>query len=81
MSAKQWMPNQCMPLHFLYGPNDCCLCNAKIENVELKRIVYDIKHELFANIQAFKHKLISDEEFCSRLLETEAKLKAAYERP
>ncbi|KKL13009.1 hypothetical protein LCGC14_2530070 [marine sediment metagenome] len=31
MSAKQLMPNQHVPLHFLYGRNDCCLCNHQIQ--------------------------------------------------
>ena len=31
---KQWMPNQCVLLHFLYGFDNCC--NARRENTLLK---------------------------------------------
>lgn len=37
---KQLMSNQCTPLHFLYGPSDCCLCGARMERDLLKE---DIK--------------------------------------
>lgn len=48
MSAKALMPNQCMPLHFIYGPADCCLCHAKAEvdvtaMLEYQRIVDEIR--------------------------------------
>lgn len=39
MAAKQLMPNQCMPLHFIYGPGDCCLCNARAELERFKQMV------------------------------------------
>lgn len=36
MAAKQLMPNQCTPLHFIYGRDDCCLCGAraKLDNAK-----------------------------------------------
>jgi hypothetical protein len=36
MSTKVLFRDQHKPLHFLYGHNDCCLCNAenKIKNLE-----------------------------------------------
>lgn len=36
MATKQLMPNQCTPLHFIYGPSDCCLCAARNELVRAK---------------------------------------------
>lgn len=41
MAAKQLMPNQCTPLHFLYGPSDCCLCGARAELASFKAMVRD----------------------------------------
>jgi hypothetical protein len=29
MAAKQILPNQHVPLHFLYGIHDCCLCKSQ----------------------------------------------------
>ena len=36
MSAKALQPNQCTPLHWIYGKEDCCLCraNKRIEELE-----------------------------------------------
>jgi len=45
MSTKQLLPNQCTPLHFLYGKNDCCLCNAKEEIDKLKAEIEDLKRD------------------------------------
>lgn len=45
MSAKVLMPNQCMPLHFLYGRDNCCLCNANYRITELEREVTELKKE------------------------------------
>lgn len=39
MAAKQLLPNQCTPLHFLYGPADCCLCEARAEMERFKTMV------------------------------------------
>ncbi len=38
MSTKALLPNQCMPLHIIYGEDDCCLCRAhrRIRELELK---------------------------------------------
>jgi hypothetical protein len=44
MAAKQLMPNQHMPLHFLYGFHDCCLCKSQ-QNEEFYKQIYkdDVK--------------------------------------
>ena len=44
MAAKQLMPNQHMPLHFLYGSHDCCLCKSQ-QNEEFWKTIYkdDVK--------------------------------------
>lgn len=43
MSAKQLLPNQCIPLHLVYGTNNCCLCKAKREIEELKEEIARLK--------------------------------------
>lgn len=32
MAAKQLIPNQHTPLHFIYDKDDCCLCASKFDN-------------------------------------------------
>ncbi len=39
MSAKIPLPNQCFYLHQYYTPQDCCLCKAREEIEELKKII------------------------------------------
>jgi hypothetical protein len=39
MAGKQMMPNQCTPLHFIYGANNCCLCNSRDELERFKTMV------------------------------------------
>jgi hypothetical protein len=36
MANKQSPLNQCIPLHDIYGVDNCCLCQAKSENEPLK---------------------------------------------
>ena len=43
MSAKMLMPNQCMPLHFLYGRHDCCLCNANAQITQLEARIAELE--------------------------------------
>ena len=43
MAAKALMPNQCTPLHFIYGVRDCCLCHSNVERDLLKE---DLKYLL-----------------------------------
>ena len=51
MSAKILLPNQCMPLHFIYGREDCCLCRAKIEIEELKAEMQKLSDKLNAKVK------------------------------
>ena len=46
MSAKALMPNQCVPLHFLYGAQDCCLCRSHGEEAALRLRVGELEKEL-----------------------------------
>lgn len=39
MATKQLMPNQCTPLHFIYGERDCCLCNSRSDLERFKVMV------------------------------------------
>lgn len=54
MSAKQILPNQHGPLHFIYGRGDCCLCAA--ENKLLA--VQDMSGTYFALIELMDKALI-----------------------
>jgi hypothetical protein len=45
MTCKTLLPNQCTPLHFLYGQNDCCLCHAHKEIEDLKAEIEKLKAE------------------------------------
>lgn len=47
MVAKQLLPNQCMPLHFIYGRNDCCLCKERERANELEARVKKLLSELY----------------------------------
>jgi hypothetical protein len=49
MAVKQLMPNQCVPLHFIYGPQNCCLCNARQETIAAKR---DLAKKVLAAVDA-----------------------------
>ena len=33
--VKQFLPNQHLPLHYIYGPHDCCLCRSEGDVTEL----------------------------------------------
>lgn len=44
MTAKQLLPNQCMPLHFLYGRDDCCLCNERRKVAELEARIRELEN-------------------------------------
>ena len=44
MSAKTLLPNQCTPLHFLYGANNCCLCTERMKVLELEQRVKDLEN-------------------------------------
>ena len=54
MSTKTLLPNQHVPLHFLYGRDDCCLCNAQKEIDRLKTENQELKNKHNALIQACK---------------------------
>ena len=43
LSAKTLLPNQCVPLHFLYGANDCCICRANQRIAELEKEVEQLR--------------------------------------
>ena len=43
MTAKCLLPNQCTPLHLLYGRGDCCLCNAREEIQQLRGEIEALK--------------------------------------
>ena len=38
MATKTLLPNQHVPLHWLYGHNDCCLCRVEAEQDKLRQI-------------------------------------------
>jgi len=44
--AKQLLPNQCDLLHPYYGTDDCCLCKAKQEIEELKKVIEELQANL-----------------------------------
>ena len=44
--AKQLLPNQHDPLHFIYGNYDCCLCKAELEIRELKNEIVELRKQL-----------------------------------
>ena len=52
MATKTLLPNQHVPLHFVYGHDNCCLCNAENrikeleqENLELKIQIENLKNK------------------------------------
>ena len=46
MSAKQLLPDQCVPLHYFYGPSDCCLCHSNAETILLKHQIEELERQL-----------------------------------
>ena len=44
--AKILLPNQCTPLHFIYGKDDCCLCRAETRIKELEEEVKELKNKV-----------------------------------
>ena len=50
--AKALLPNQHMPLHFLYGRHDCCLCNRDQEIASLRDEVKMLRLRLELKEQA-----------------------------
>ena len=46
MSAKTLLPNQCIPLHIIYGHDDCCLCKANGQIEELKSEIVKLKEKI-----------------------------------
>lgn len=46
MAAKTLLPNQCTPLHFLYGRDNCCLCNAQLKITELEARIKELEDKL-----------------------------------
>jgi hypothetical protein len=46
MSAKQLLPNQHIPLHGIYGQNDCCLCHAEADNTLLRSRIHELEEAL-----------------------------------
>ena|SRR5688572_24514319 len=63
MAAKQLMPNQCTPLHFIYGPSDCCLCGARAEVERLKTELTTTKRDLAEKVLAAISGLRIDDRF------------------
>lgn len=55
MATKQLMPNQCTPLHFLYGPSDCCLCGARADLERFKAMVRDDLSLLLSLLPEYSH--------------------------
>ena len=51
MSAKQLMPNQHVPLHFLYSRDDCCLCSHQVTVGNLERQLETIR-EYVSNVDS-----------------------------
>ena len=45
MATKTLLPNQHVPLHWLYGHNDCCLCRVEIERDTSYRANLDLEVE------------------------------------
>jgi len=45
------MPNQHIPLHLLYGPSDCCLCNAH-KALEVMQKEYDELKNKYNELEA-----------------------------
>ena len=43
MSTKQLLPNQHDPLHFIYGHNNCCLCNVESKIAALEAQVVELR--------------------------------------
>lgn len=62
MAAKQWLPNQCAPLHLLYGPSDCCLCGARADLERFKAMVRDDMAQIlpFLNERPHTQKLMAE---------------------
>lgn len=46
--AKVLLPNQCNILHPIYGPQDCCICQANARITELEAEIQRLKGELAA---------------------------------
>jgi len=44
--AKTLLPSQCDLLHLVYGPHDCCLCQANKRILELEAEVQQLKQQL-----------------------------------
>ena len=46
--AKQLLPNQHLPLHFLYGPQGCCLCGKDLELQRARDRITELELELLS---------------------------------
>ena len=46
MTAKMLLPNQCTPLHFLYGHDNCCLCKANQRIREFEEKVRELESQI-----------------------------------
>ena len=46
MATKTLLPNQHVPLHFVYGHDNCCLCNTEKRIQELEQKVAVLKNAL-----------------------------------
>ena len=45
MSAKQMLPDQCVPLHWFYGGHNCCLCKSSAEGILLRQRIEELERE------------------------------------
>ncbi len=66
--AKVLLPNQHLPLHFLYGPQGCCLCGkeeelqiARVQITQLELELMSLKSEALILPKVFRPLTLSEE--------------------